>query len=292
MTPPPLQAFLRPAASGGQRLYLHHTPPAGVPTLGALLYLPPWAEEMNKSRRMAALAARSFASAGWAVLQIDLLGCGDSSGDFADATWDAWLDDACEAAQWLVQQHPGVPLWLWGLRAGTLLSAATGARLPFEANHLLWQPATRGQTVLQQFLRIKAAADMASGQSKTAMAALRARIEAGQPVEVAGYTLSPGLLAGLQAATLDPPRSGPAPVEHRQRMLWLEVATQPAGEPGPAARTALAAWSHAGWCSAWHAVQGSPFWQTVEIEEAPALIDLSLQLLPEERNNARCGGPA
>ena len=40
-----------------------------------------WAEEMNKARRMAALQARLLAENGYAVLQIDLHGCGDSSGD-------------------------------------------------------------------------------------------------------------------------------------------------------------------------------------------------------------------
>ncbi len=48
---------------------------------------------MNKSRRMAALQARAFAAMGFGVLQIDLFGCGDSSGDFSDARWDIWKQD-------------------------------------------------------------------------------------------------------------------------------------------------------------------------------------------------------
>ena len=53
---------------------------------------------MNKSRRMAALQARAFAEMGFGVLQIDLFGCGDSSGDFSDARWDIWKQDliACQ----------------------------------------------------------------------------------------------------------------------------------------------------------------------------------------------------
>ncbi|MBK8384562.1 MAG: hypothetical protein IPL11_02315 [Candidatus Accumulibacter sp.] len=41
----------------------------------------------NKSWRIVPLQARALATAGYAVLQIDLMGCGDSSGDFGDATW-------------------------------------------------------------------------------------------------------------------------------------------------------------------------------------------------------------
>jgi alpha/beta superfamily hydrolase len=42
------------------------------------------AEELNKSRHVAAAQARAFAAAGYSVLQIDLYGCGDSSGDFGE----------------------------------------------------------------------------------------------------------------------------------------------------------------------------------------------------------------
>ncbi len=52
----PRQAFFLPA-SAGQRLCVLHTPPAGAAPRGQMLYLHPWAEEMNKARRMAALQA-------------------------------------------------------------------------------------------------------------------------------------------------------------------------------------------------------------------------------------------
>ena len=71
-----------------------------------MLYIHPFAEEMNKSRRMAALQSRALAQAGYAVLQIDLLGCGDSSGDFGDATWQSWVSDVVLGCQWLRSQNP------------------------------------------------------------------------------------------------------------------------------------------------------------------------------------------
>jgi len=75
---------------------------------------------MNKARRMTALAGRRFAEQGFGVLQIDPLGCGDSSGDFGDATPTIWTANFIRAAEW-IQERGGSNVWLWGLRAGALL---------------------------------------------------------------------------------------------------------------------------------------------------------------------------
>ncbi|HRM95473.1 MAG TPA: alpha/beta hydrolase, partial [Alicycliphilus sp.] len=114
------QAFFLPG-DNGQRFCLYH-PPQGSSPQGRVLYLHPFAEELNSTRRVVAQQARALAKAGYGVLQIDLLGCGDSSGEFADATWAAWLHDAQQARHWLLEQGGG-PLWLWGMRAGALLAA-------------------------------------------------------------------------------------------------------------------------------------------------------------------------
>jgi exosortase A-associated hydrolase 2 len=98
----PARPFFLPA--GPRALFaLHHEPTA--PVRGAIVYVPPFGEEMNKSRRMAALQARALAAAGWHVLQIDLFGTGDSEGDFAEATWDAWLEDIATAVGFSSAQY-------------------------------------------------------------------------------------------------------------------------------------------------------------------------------------------
>jgi exosortase A-associated hydrolase 2 len=268
-----VDAFFHPAPGGGQRLYLHHAPPAGQAVRGALVYAHPWAEEMNKSRRMAALAARALAADGWAVLQVDLLGCGDSSGDFADATWQAWVQDIVAAAQWAQQRHPGAPLWLWGLRSGALLCTEAARTLGADTQLLLWQPALQGKQVLQQFLRLKAAAQLAQGGGKAALEAVRTDLAAGRHVQIAGYELGPLLASGLEAAQLAPPMAGPNTAAGRMRCLvWLEVSSQDPPTLTPAAQAALPRWAAAGWHTAASAVNGPAFWQTTEIETAPALI--------------------
>lgn len=266
MDAPPLEAFFRHDAEGRGRLYLHHYPPSGTPLRGAVVYVHPWAEEMNKSRRMAALASRALAAQGWAVLQSDLLGCGDSAGDFGDARWDIWLSDVTDAAQWLVDRHPGVPLWLWGLRAGALLAAQAQEQLDTPAHLLFWQPVQQGRQVLQQFLRLKAAAQLADGGGKAIMDALRRDLAAGRSVEVAGYTLHADLAAALEASQLSPPATRPG------RVAWLETSSAPDAGLSPAAASSVPRWQAAGWTVDAAAVVGPAFWQTTEIEEAPELV--------------------
>lgn len=270
------EAFFLPVESGrnGQRFCLYH-PAAGGTVQGLVLYVHPFAEEMNKSRRMAALQSRALADAGYAVLQIDLLGCGDSSGDFGDATWQVWVGDVVLAAQWLRKRHEtqstGLnqpPLWLWGLRAGCLLAAEAASRFDEPCHFLFWQPPSAGKPLLQQFLRLKVAGDMLGGQSKGVMEGLRQQLAAGSPVEIAGYTISAGLATGLEQATLVPPARGSSP----QRLEWFELSTREDASLSPIAAKTIAQWQEADFNVSSHIVNGATFWQTTEIEDAPALI--------------------
>ncbi len=243
-----------------------------------MLYLHPFAEEMNKARRMAALQSRAFAAEGLAVLQIDLLGCGDSSGDFGDASWAAWVDDGLAASRWLRERYAGAPLWLWGLRAGTLLAQAVHRQLQAPAHLLYWQPTPSGKQHLQQFLRLKRAAAIAGTDAGAGGTTLpptpRALLDRGEPVEVGGYWLSPALASGLDGATLAPP-TAPAP---GTRLVWVEQGD--GTEPAPASATVLRDWAVAGVQPEVHVVAAPPFWQTVEVEEAPAFIAASTAAIP------------
>ena len=264
-----MDAFFLPVGSG-QRFVIYH-PAQGGTTRGLVAYVHPFAEEMNKSRRMAALQARALAAKGYAVLQLDLLGCGDSSGDFGDACWQAWVNDVVLACQWL-RCHGDAPLWLWGLRAGCLLATQAAAQLGGQCNFLFWAPTPAGKPLLQQFLRLKAAADMASGNAKTAMDGLRQQLAAGASVDIAGYRLSATLASGLEQATLEAPATA-------GRLEWLDLSTQPDANLSPASAKPLQAWHAAGFAVRSQVVIGPSFWQTSEMEEAPALLTATLAAL-------------
>jgi exosortase A-associated hydrolase 2 len=260
------EAFFLPVANG-QRLCLYH-PPGGAEARGAVLHLHPFAEEMNKSRRMTALMARAMAERGYGVLQIDLHGCGDSSGDFGDATWPTWRQDVRDARDWL-RGRCSAPLWLWGLRAGCLLASEAAAEIDESPNLLFWQPVVSGKLFLQQFLRLKVAGEMLSGDGKGVMERLKQQLAAGRAVEIAGYSVSPALALGLEQAELRvPPLAG--------RLAWLELSQRPDATLAPAARKRIDEWQAAGHRTDSRIVAGPAFWLSTEIEVAPALIDATL----------------
>lgn len=255
----------------GPFFYVLHSPAEEF--RGAVLYAHPFAEELNKSRRMAALQARAFAAAGYAVLLPDHYGCGDSSGDFGDARWETWVQDLALCADWLGRRVPG-PLYLWGLRTGCLLIGELAReRATAAAGTIFWQPVTSGEQYFAQFLRLRVAASMMEGAARETTSGLRERLAAGEALEVAGYRLDPVLAAAVQRTRLEPPRGG--------MIHWFEIAAATDAGIAPAARRVLDTWVQEGIAVEPRVVAGDPFWATQEICEVDALIQQTTRLLTE-----------
>ncbi|WP_083483080.1 hydrolase 2, exosortase A system-associated [Thauera sp. 63] len=279
MPPTQREAFFLSRPGGGQ-CFCIVTGPGASQSRGAVLYVHPFAEELNKSRRMAALAAAALAQKGWTVLQIDLLGCGDSSGDFEDAAWDAWLADIGLAYGWLEAQG-FLSVALWGLRAGGLLASDWLSKAGKTCPVLVWQPVVNGKQHLQQFLRLKGVSGMLDEHdAKAVMAAMRAEIERGSVVEVAGYRLAPSLVAGLEAARLDFPDEYAAPV----RFLELNPAVD--APCSPAILTLARRLTARGADVRTTCVTGPSFWQAQEIEVSEGLL-CSTSLAMDEMHGGR-----
>ena len=279
-----LLPFFLPA-SGGQRYCLLHLPAPGQPARGGIVYLHPFAEELNKSRHVAAQQARAFAASGYSVLQIDLYGCGDSSGDFGDARWSIWRNDLHLACAWLARRVDG-PLTLWGLRLGALLALDIAAHPPLPlARLLLWQPELDGRRAIDRFLRLRLAARMLAEGGKAEPAGhARAELAAGRAVEVAGYLLTPELahaIDGVHASALPPS----VPV------YWLEYANGDAPPlPAPAARLA-AQWRGAGAELHVAGFGDGAFWNSAELLACPQLLAATQQVCRDwlEQPAARSG---
>jgi exosortase A-associated hydrolase 1/exosortase A-associated hydrolase 2 len=268
-------ASFEPFASGA-RLRCIAEPASGA-VRGVVLLLPPFAEEMNKSRRMCALLARGLAADGWRVVRIDLLGCGDSAGSLRDASWEQWCDDLRTE---LHRHLDGSPtLWLWGVRAGALFARDLLAALP-TANLLLWQPVLSGQTHLNQFLRLHAAAAL-RGTHKAGEPSPAQSLAAGEVVEVAGYELPPAVARGLQSAVFD------VPANFRGQIAWLEVSMSQGAQPSAASRPAIDRLRSAGHLVSFEHVPGAPFWQSVEIEQNEELLARSRGLVESLSGDGR-----
>ena len=255
------------------RLCTYHAP-RGVRCAGLVVYVHPFGDEMNKSRRMAALQSRAMAEEGFAVAQIDLLGCGDSGGDFEDASWAIWVDDVVATCRWLRSRHGdrALPLWLWGLRAGNLITAQAAEQLDTAVKLLCWCPVTSGTTALQQFLRLQVASRVTGGGEGPGTETLRRCLAGGQTVDVAGYRLAPALAMPLQEARLTPP-------SNLDRSIWLELNARAPLQHSPGFLKAAAQWTDAGCKLVTGVVQGPSFWQTVETEDAPALIAATIDAM-------------
>jgi exosortase A-associated hydrolase 2 len=275
---PPAEAFFLDAMPG-KRFALYHAPNAATPCRGAFIYVHPFGDEMNKSRRMAALQAKAFAASGYAVLQIDLFGCGDSSGKFRDATWDIWKADLEAARTWLCNRV-AVSVSLWGLRLGALLALDFARSTPGSIDRIvLWQPVMKGELFLTQFLRLRLASEMLAGDTakNTGTHAMRKALKAGEVLEVAGYELCPGLAAAIDK--LDATEW----VGEKKSVDWFEIMSESKHGLTPASERVANAWTAAGANLNMHQVQCASFWLTQEITECPALLSATTQLFGTSR---------
>jgi exosortase A-associated hydrolase 2 len=270
------------AAEPGQRFCLFF-PPLGQ-CREAVLYVPPFGDEMNKSRRMVAETARALAARGIGVLLLDLHGSGDSSGEFRDARWDGWKADLEAGCAWL-NAKLGVPVSLLGLRLGALLALdyAKSARHPI-ARLVLWQPVPSGSLFLTQFLRLLTAnamladsSEKPAGEKGNSTAQLRAALLGGETLEVAGYEIASELAQALDCK--DAARLAPAGVP----VHWFETAS-PAERPlTPVLERLIAAWRAEGAELTLHRLSCMSFWGTQEISEAPELVRATADVFVEAR---------
>lgn len=271
-------AYVR--GSAGTRFRMVSQPAAGKP-IGTVIAAHAFAEEMNKSRRMCARMTRLMAENGWRVVQKDLLGCGDSPGDFSDATWAGWVADIEEE---LLQADSLGPIWLWGLRAGALLCGAVLPGRP-QVNLLLWQPVTSGAQHLQQFLRLHAGARIVGSAKSGSDVSPAQRLRSGISVEVGGYELAPTLASGMEQANFD------VPPDHTGRVVWFEVSSDAAPDLSPAATRVIEGLRERAVEVEAHALNGPAFWHTQEIEECEALLQRSLAALSRADHGARSAQP-
>ena len=242
----------------GRRLFvLSHRPVAD--TRGGVLLVPPFAEEMNKCRRMLALVAQGLAGAGfWSVLP-DLRGTGDSEGEFEAGSWSDWKEDLRGVAAAL-----GTEGWnlssLVGIRCGAALGLETARDSGWTlSNTVLWQPVVDGARFLTQFLRTRVAASLMEDRKET-VAGLNQRLASGEALEIAGYSLTARLTDQLEAVRLST-----ALGSHAGRVTWLEVHPGETPELPPASRACIEDARTRGVCIDSAIVAGEPFWTSTEI---------------------------
>lgn len=262
MGSPPAGHFL--AGRQGPLFVLRHGPSSGTQ---CVLVVPPFAEEMNKCRRMVALLATRLADGGVATVVPDFYGTGDSGGDFVDADWNLWRDDLRRTARWCAETMTPVT-GILAIRLGCSFACDDEllAALPALSRTIFWQPVLDGPRYLTQFLRLRVAASMANGVQES-VADLRRELSTAGEIEIAGYRISASLAAALDATKV------PSRLPTRLGMLeWLEIVRENGLPVSPSSARLIQAALDAGLDVTSGAVAGEPFWAATEIVTNDELI--------------------
>ena len=233
----------------------------------AFLFVPPFADEMNKSRRMVTLLSQNLQTHGYAVLILDLFGTGDSQGEFPDATWELWRDSLYSAWRWLKSQG-FKKIHFWGVRLGCLLALDTKNYFSLsEGSILFWQPVVNGERYVTQLIRLRIAEQFGKKTDET-VRSLREMYSDGEYLEIAGYVISPHLLSkieSLQMIDMSP--------KINSQIFWLECSMDGTTELSAGSVKIIQSWKEKMLEVHAECVSGVPFWNSADIIEVPSLID-------------------
>jgi exosortase A-associated hydrolase 2 len=242
-----------------------------------VLVAPPFAEEMNKCRRMVTELASRLTERGLAVVVPDLFGTGDSAGDFSDASWEGWQGDLESVVRWCGERQIDLT-GLLAIRSGAALAISTlasGKISPFERT-VLWQPVFDGAQAATRFLRLRVAASLGEQDRKETVRDIRRRLACGEVVDVAGYRLTGRLVEDLEGVA----NPDQLPVGFG-RTLWIDV-VRDESQSVPSGLTGLIESTRKmGRIVECRAVAGEPYWSSTEIVVNGPVVDASAEFFAE-----------
>jgi alpha/beta superfamily hydrolase len=211
-------------ARGGEQLYTVHHRAAGDARAGAIVLAGPMGLERTHAYLAWVRWARALAAAGFDVVRFDYRGVGESTGDFAAMTFDAWADDLRCAIDHAARACGASSIAVHGFRFGALLASRAFAREE-AASLLMWDPPASGRALLSDVLRRKLAADYAehAGAKRVTRESYVADLEAGRIVEVEGYPWSRALWESADRFAFELP-----PPDDRRRWLLVHLDARPA----------------------------------------------------------------
>jgi exosortase A-associated hydrolase 2 len=242
---------------------------AKPPVRGSIVHVPPFGEEMNKTRTMTSLQATRMADMGFRVLVPDLSGTGDSYGDFANATWDDWKEDIRAVLEvFEVTSEPDY--WLWGVRLGVPLALDAMETVKTRpAGVIAWSPVQNGSIFLNQLFRMRTMASMLSGATKKeSNSDLRSKLDSEGEIEIGGYTIGHALAASIEQLSLkDLALRAGIPLS------WFEMIPDDDAVKSPVTLACAQELEAGNVCAILEWVTGPEFWNTVETSISAELID-------------------
>ena len=239
-----------------------------------VVFIPPFAEEMNRCRRMVSTQAFALARNGYRALIFDLYGTGDSEGDFAEARWDRWCENISSIVTWSVKEDYE-RYSILAPRFGALLAFNSDSRVIEQADRIvLWHPCTSGKIYFRQFLRLRLASQLtASKDYRETIDQLMTRFTSGRTVEIAGYEVSPELALSIESATLEISDAKIVPP-----IYWFDIVSSADVSLSVATKKIVSSWQVNNIPVKASPVPGDQFWGTVENTTAPSLIEATTAL--------------
>jgi exosortase A-associated hydrolase 2 len=237
-----------------------HRPERDARPEAAVLFCHAFGEERKSSALTMARLARAVAGAGLPALRFDYYGCGDSEGEFADATVASRLDDVPDAARFLQERTGAANVLLLGLRLGATLAALAAEGLPDCAGLVLIEPIMGGAAYFGRELRRRLVRRMMTdGRAE----------EAAEPAEdelldLDGFAVRPATYRELRALGI---RAGQ--VAFAGPVLVVQVHFKEG--PKPELEAACNAYRQAGAPVAFRRLVLPPFWNRIEVILAPEL---------------------
>ncbi|MDT3680089.1 MAG: alpha/beta hydrolase [Burkholderiaceae bacterium] len=263
----------------GHRSPVLHWRPRGRVRAQAVFF-PPYGDEMNQSRRMYRLAAEALAMRGVAGRMFDLLGTGDSSADFREATVSAWLSDCRRMLD--AAQAEDERIVLIGCRLGAALAAKASDGLARQAALFVgWAPLLQGSQQLNGLLRVAKIARMNRPQVPDP----KALWAMGEVAWLAGYPVSATLADQLTA--LDATN---APRAERAVLFEVRSAQDDASlHVSEGLRRRAETWVGQGVPTQGVALRGPAFWNVADLVDVPQLVQATVAAVDETLGEAVAG---
>ena len=238
---------------------------------GAVVLLPPFADEMNKSRHLLTKLMRQLSANGYDSFLLDNYGTGDSEGDLDQTSVDIWRTDLQQFLQIVAQcgyQHVSfVAVRFGSLQLFDLLNQFS---LPLALQQIvLWQPWFDTTKFWQQFARIKLAQSLGSN-NKLTLTSLTQQLSAGVDLEIAGYPIN----ATFYTSLMQLQSQFPAVLQHSP-VHWFNSTTSTT--VAPAVQHSISALSQQCLLNVVH-LPCQPYWQAAELVQAPELISQTAAL--------------
>lgn len=178
------------SASESPLFGLLHEPEGEARGHGVLL-CPPVGQEHVRAHWALRQVGLSLSRAGFHCFRFDWFGVGDSAGELASATLDAWMDNAVQAAQELRDAGGVRKVSIVGLRLGATIAALAASRIR-PSCVVLWDPVLEGARHLAEMRQLH----------REVLSDRRRYWQAGRrhpgPAELLGFDFGEGLLAEIE----------------------------------------------------------------------------------------------